>query len=158
MRYDNLINQLIMVRNYYDATNDSRVTHILQETINNLKEINMSTTTINLDSRSLFEVLTEACADTFPWYRQFQVTDDGHNPYVTVTMDTGHSTKSGVSTYAVAAINATKMRRAIAEMLKQGQPEVCSVNWSDPECDSEVDAGIADCVFQHILLGDIVFG
>lgn len=158
MRYDNLINQLTVVRESYDATNDTRVVTVLQEAIEKLKEINMSTTVINLDNITLFEAITEACADTFPWYHQFEVMSVGHTPFVTVTMETGNQTASGVKTYARADINAARMRRAIVEMLKQGQPEVCSVNWSDPECDSEVDAGIADCVFQHILLGDIVFG
>jgi hypothetical protein len=128
------------------------------------KEVPMTTTTtINLSDEELFDGLTGACASFYSWYKDFQFSwyseyDANTTPFVTVTMETGDETKAGVPTFATKRIKASLMRKTIERLIQEGQPTVCSVNWSDPECDSEIDANIADVVFQYIVLGDVVFG
>jgi hypothetical protein len=115
------------------------------------------TTTINLNDEELFLALTGACC-WYSWYKNFDYAfTPAGKEFVTVTMETGNTTKSGVPTFATKNIGANLMRKTIERLVQEGQPTICSVNWSDRECDSEIDANIADVVFQYIVLGDVVF-
>jgi hypothetical protein len=118
-----------------------------------------TTATINLNDEDLFLAMTGACSYFYSWYKQFDYSHTfAGRPIVVVTMETGEETKAGTPTFATRTINAPLMRRALERLISEGQPTICSVNWSDPECDSEVDADVADVMFQYIILGDVVFG
>jgi len=111
---------------------------------------------IALDDKTLFDCLVGAGAELYSWYRRFHPYDELDK--IIIEMETGEATLSGASTYAKRVVTPLMMRKAIEGLIHEQQPTICAINWADSECDSDVDADVADVVFQQIMLGEIVFG
>ena len=107
--------------------------------------------TINLDDEALFTAVCGAGASQWGWYYEFDPDFDALK--VKVTLDNGNDGRES------ATLTPGSLRRTVSAMCaNRVAPSVADVRWSDPECDSDIDACIADCIIQYAVLGDVVFG
>lgn len=108
------------------------------------------TTTVNLDDEALFTCIAGAGASTYCWYDRFVPDWDGLKLHVKISLE---------DVEGEATLTPDSLRQTIAALVEAGIAyPVNGVDWSDEECDSDVDADIADCVIQYALLNDVVFG
>lgn len=105
---------------------------------------------INLTDEQVFDMVAGAGATSYSWYLKVAIVWDDHT--MSVTLDNGNGGIEG------ATLTPGTMRRAIEALDQAGHPGTSWINWNDPECDSEVDADVADQIIQQAVLGDIVFG
>ena len=109
------------------------------------------TTQISLSDEALHTAVWGSGASSYEWYESFDFSEDSLTITLVMETDDGGSERATLSVDA--------LRRAIVSIHEEmSSCVVCSVEWTDPECDSEVDADIADCIMQWCVLGDIVWG
>lgn len=103
---------------------------------------------INLNDQELHDAIYGSGAFSYGWWLATD-TDDGLN--ATITMDDGNDGR------ITKTLTLADIRAAIPGAAAQC-PIVAEVDWTDPECDSDVDANIADCILQFAMLGEVMFG
>lgn len=114
------------------------------------KESENNMTTINLSDEDVFGCVWGAMASQYPWYTEFDGDDDAMRLHVVIDCE-------GVKESAT--LTPSAVRRAIEGCIeKYPNSAVAHVDWSDPECGSDVDADIADQIIQFYVLGEVVFG
>ena len=107
--------------------------------------------TINLSDEDVFCAVAGAGASQYEWYHTFGI--DWENNRLTIRMD---AEVDGDIEGAV--LTPRSIRQAIRDLHAVNYPCIVSIDWSDPECDSDLDADGADCIIQQAVLGKVVFG
>lgn len=106
-------------------------------------------TTINLEDEDLFVAVFGAGADSYPWYSRFRYDEEALEASVAINCE-------GIAA-EVDPIGPSHLRWAIRDMVAKGA-SLGTIDFSDPECDSDFDAELADCIIQWVLLREVVFG
>jgi hypothetical protein len=109
---------------------------------------------VNLSDEALFETIAGAGATyTYGWYLETEIDLDALR--LKVVLDNGEDGRES------ATLTPGTIRRVINTCFDE-RPDythaVRSIDWSDPECDSEVDADVADTIIQYAVLGRVIFG
>jgi len=107
---------------------------------------------INLTDRALFEGITGAGASyTYDWYRRFSIDEEALTVAVHI--------ENGMGGVESATLTPAGLRRAVDAVIEANPGGgTARVDWADPECDSDIDADIADCIMQTAVLGEVVYG
>ena len=105
------------------------------------------------NKQDVIDTLVGAGAETYEWYRQLDVTDDGQ---IICAMETGeYDSVEEMATVTVtfSPTHAKLVVNAIIRDQRSGWRTVlCAVDADD------FDSDAVDVVLQHIVLGDLVFG
>lgn len=104
----------------------------------------------NLTDEAVFDAIAYSGASSYPWYHTYSIDEDAQRLRVAIEADRGHE---------IAVLTVGTLRRAFDALLEERYPGIRpDWDWDDEECDSNVDADIADCIIQQAVLGDVVFG
>ena len=114
------------------------------------------TTEIALSDNDLYTAIFGSGADIYPWYDLFDTA--GYDSAWVPNHTNARIRIRMADVHEQADLAIGRIRRAIDDLVRDGNPTVSSVDWSDPECDSDVDANIADCIIQYAVLGEVMFG
>lgn len=110
---------------------------------------------INLDDEALFTAIWGSGASSYSWYFSTKLNEAAMT--YTVTMESDAVEDLGVTVVLTPDV----IRQTIVKILDE-KPEytgaVQHIDWSDPECDSDVDADVADVILQTAILGKVVYG
>jgi hypothetical protein len=112
--------------------------------------------TIAIDKDSLWEAVIGAGALGYSWYISAQIDWDRH--LAKVSIETGEYNEPGATLVAMRTLTKTMLARVVVELIKDDQPTITAIDWSDPEADGDIDADVADVIMQTALLGKVVFG
>jgi hypothetical protein len=105
---------------------------------------------VNLTDDDLFLAVWGSGASSYPWYSRWDVDEDARKLGVLIDLDGERES---------ATLTVGTLRRSIEGVIeKYPDSAVSHVDWADEECDSDVDADIADQIVQYAVLGDVVFG
>jgi hypothetical protein len=110
---------------------------------------------VRLDDEALYTCIAHAGASMYDWYQWYTPRDDERTLYLTIEDDTNddgytsklltvHDLRMAIARIVVDALDYTQVAR--------------EVEWGNSECDSDVDADIADIVLQVAVLGRVVYG
>lgn len=126
-----------------------------------------STIVIRLGHPELFDAVTGAGAlENCSHYESVQFYYDplgrtgefGEENRCRVIMETGERTPAGSALLAKRVLTPANLRATITAMIEANHPAVANIDWSDPECDSDIDAEVADAIIQTAILGRVIFG
>lgn len=105
------------------------------------------------NKQDVIDTLVGAGAETYEWYRQLDVTDDGQ---IICAMETGAEDANDKPIFASVTFTTSHAKLVVNAIIRDQRSGWRTVQSAVDSDDFDSDA--VDVVLQHIVLGDLVFG